>query len=165
MQPGRSAGGDKRQTGLNKAPMHLTHSESALILCRPEGARSPPRHCHSPLGAGAQPHTRGLLTRPPPGSSPSRSWTPSLVSVLSSPWLPNPTQGLALSLPLLGRKSELLLDSERPHGSFCGHRCSVLGTEGRLGLLGRWTSPVGRPEPASYQNSVFCTGPRPRREQ
>lgn len=63
MQPGRPAGGDKRQTGLNKG-LHLTRSESTLIPGLPAGAA----HLHTKVGrcaARTWGHCGGLDLRSP----------------------------------------------------------------------------------------------------
>lgn len=79
MQPRRSAGGDKRQAGPGTA-LHLTCSESTLILGLPAGAHSPP---HPEATAGAQPARGATLGgstpghgRHPPPPPPRRALSP-----------------------------------------------------------------------------------------
>lgn len=89
MQPGRPAGGDKRQTGLNK-DLHLTGSESMLIRGLPAGAT----HLHTKVGRCAA-RTWGRS-----GGPDLRSPTPlNLCSVTSR--VPQPLQGSGSAPPPL----------------------------------------------------------------
>lgn len=149
MHPGCSAGGYKRQTGLNKAPVHLTLSEWALILRRPERLlTSTPAARTAALSRCPALHT---------GAQTSGSWTCNLQCVLSPPHLPNPTGGLALGLP-----SHLRLSWEQPPPPLCRCPCPIPGREGSLGPRcppGRWTGPLWGLQLASDQCLLLCTGP------
>lgn len=151
MQPGRPAGGDKRQTGLNKG-LHLTRSESTLILGLPAGAT----HLHTKVGrctARTWGHSGGLDLRSPIPLN--RCSVTSLVPqpLRGSCSTPSPLSAELTALAPLGATPSVLLPL------LCPRLRGKAGAQGSSGdRQALWGGRSGLPI-----SLLSCTGPTPRR--